>query len=426
MEDTTSKKTSILFPAYQKFYSALKSLDRFNKENDFFENISALDVFFSEFRNITFVLQKSMSHNSDLKDIYNSLKIKYLFNDVCKWMLNKRNETTKEHPFDLEKQLLITVYTPESTISLKSGIFTIENDATFSSLKEQLKTFFAQLRLVEIHFNVEYCFFEKDSDKKIIYQIMEGVKTMMHFLDDFQQKIAEDCSLCSQIKEKIERLQILVVPQEMLFNVDYLYHYIKQSFERGGYTAILHPQIENRASLTHFNNIFGEAMKDKDVFYRFIIMHLSCFKEQKTLIPTFMIIYKDDSFTLESCAFSIRTTLYRKIHKLTHRIQTENIREIFYVAEAYSYDPEIYKQNLLLPYNERAKKASKEVLNFYMINNTLNCRTLSFDSDKMDNADHIRSVLFSKQSDNSMIPAFINPIAATFEYLKNKKDEQVE
>ena len=41
-----------LFPAYQKFYSALNCMERFNKEQDFFDNISALDSFFSEYRNL--------------------------------------------------------------------------------------------------------------------------------------------------------------------------------------------------------------------------------------------------------------------------------------------------------------------------------------------------------------------------------------
>ena len=52
---------SLLYPAMQKFYSALNSLDKFGKEKNFFENISSLDTFFSEYRNITFVLQKSLA-----------------------------------------------------------------------------------------------------------------------------------------------------------------------------------------------------------------------------------------------------------------------------------------------------------------------------------------------------------------------------
>ena len=36
----------LLYSAYQKFYSALINFDRFNKEGDFFSNISCLDAFF--------------------------------------------------------------------------------------------------------------------------------------------------------------------------------------------------------------------------------------------------------------------------------------------------------------------------------------------------------------------------------------------
>ena len=52
----------LLYPAYQKFYSAISCLERFRKEQDFFENISCLDTFFSEYRSITLVMQKSLAH----------------------------------------------------------------------------------------------------------------------------------------------------------------------------------------------------------------------------------------------------------------------------------------------------------------------------------------------------------------------------
>ena len=43
----------ILGPALQKYYSALKSLYDFGQHGDFFDDVSNLDKFFSEFRNIT-------------------------------------------------------------------------------------------------------------------------------------------------------------------------------------------------------------------------------------------------------------------------------------------------------------------------------------------------------------------------------------
>lgn len=55
------KMPGILFPAYQKFYSILSHLERFDKESNFFDNISAIDSFFNEYRNVTFVMQESLS-----------------------------------------------------------------------------------------------------------------------------------------------------------------------------------------------------------------------------------------------------------------------------------------------------------------------------------------------------------------------------
>ena len=53
----------LLYPAYQKFYSALSSLARFKKDANFFDNISCLDTFFSEYRNVTFAIQSQLKHS---------------------------------------------------------------------------------------------------------------------------------------------------------------------------------------------------------------------------------------------------------------------------------------------------------------------------------------------------------------------------
>lgn len=50
---------NLLVPAAQKLYSALSSLERFSKHNDFFDNISSLDSFLSEYRNVTFYGHKN-------------------------------------------------------------------------------------------------------------------------------------------------------------------------------------------------------------------------------------------------------------------------------------------------------------------------------------------------------------------------------
>ena len=67
----------LLFPAYQKLYSALSHLERFNKESNFFDNISAIDSFFNEYRNITFVMQASLKH-TEYYGAYEKNRDKYL------------------------------------------------------------------------------------------------------------------------------------------------------------------------------------------------------------------------------------------------------------------------------------------------------------------------------------------------------------
>lgn len=58
--------SGLLYPAYQKFYSAISCLNRFCKEQDFFQNIASLDTFFSEYRSITLVMQKSLAHTQHI------------------------------------------------------------------------------------------------------------------------------------------------------------------------------------------------------------------------------------------------------------------------------------------------------------------------------------------------------------------------
>ena len=76
----------LLLPAYQKLYAALANLERFNKGQDLYDNITCIDGFLSEFRNVTFVLQKSLAH-TDYVSEYEALRDKYLKNAQCLWLL---------------------------------------------------------------------------------------------------------------------------------------------------------------------------------------------------------------------------------------------------------------------------------------------------------------------------------------------------
>lgn len=84
------KNDKTLLPFLQKVYSALRHLNNFSVSNDFNDNISDLDGFFTEYRSSTFALQKSLGGNSN--PVYQKNLKDYLLKDesVSGWM--KKNE----------------------------------------------------------------------------------------------------------------------------------------------------------------------------------------------------------------------------------------------------------------------------------------------------------------------------------------------
>ena len=74
--------SGLLYPAYQKFYSAISCLNRFCKEQDFFQNIASLDTFFSEYRSITLVMQKSFDLLSESFTVENDVPLSALIGSI--------------------------------------------------------------------------------------------------------------------------------------------------------------------------------------------------------------------------------------------------------------------------------------------------------------------------------------------------------
>jgi hypothetical protein len=149
---------NLLYPAYHKLYNALYNLDKFEKNKNFFENINYLDNFFSEFRNITFVLQKSLAH-TEFIDNYYHLRDRLLKNSTGKWLVDKRNAVVKECPFPLNKKIHITIFSPSSSIVVHCNIYTIDNDIEISELKEEIKSTFDSIESNEVFFFNRICIF---------------------------------------------------------------------------------------------------------------------------------------------------------------------------------------------------------------------------------------------------------------------------
>ena len=375
---------SLLYPAMQKYYSALNSLDKFGKEKNFFENISSLDTFFSEFRNITFVLQKSLAHTEYIS-IYEKLRSKYLSD--CKWFVEKRNETIKQQPFRLVKEIELTIYLPEQSFKVSTMQFTVENDVDLSTLIEQFEQLFAKLSPIEVFFSAAFSFYESGSNLDIYNEISTGISNMKCFLKDLKLELKENCKLCVKIEQEIHKFHFSIIPRDMFLITDYVYYPHKSEFERASRLAMMTGDRRTtipRMPLGGFSNGLLKDIGDTD-FEKFVMLHVVI--GSTDLMPTIMIIYQDDTYELDSFHSDIKTTVYRKINETANKITNEAVREVFWMQTYVAYPS--FSDNLIATANERKKLTSKEFLVFMKVNNALEEDEVVFEGEYIKCEDYI-------------------------------------
>ena len=198
----------LLFPAYQKLYSALSHLERFDKESNFFDNISAIDNFFNEYRNITFVMQESLRHTEHF-DAYEKNRDQFLTDH---WFVEKRNETIKQKPFELIKEVVVTLYLPFGGFTVSEKTYSVADDEQMESIFAELKDLLCKVDSHEVCFSVSFSFHEAGSDIDLLKRVLQGVASMKSFMDAMEQDIGEQCPLCDQLKEKIKNIHLSDVP----------------------------------------------------------------------------------------------------------------------------------------------------------------------------------------------------------------------
>ena len=404
----------LLYPALHKFYSALSSLEKFEKGSNFFDNVSHLDNFFSEYRNITFVLQKSLA-KTEFRSVYEELRNKYLINDVGKWFLGKRNKIVKEQPFDLEKRIVISIYSGKSIYSLPDLIFTIENDVDYSSIVESLRESFLNSGQIEVFFSAEFTFFERGHTQDLYDNFILGITQMKLLLSGMQKELNEDCALSVELERKIEKLNFYRVPKDFLFADDYVFNCKHESFEKASRGALTFEHKNPRSPIENLDQFYPNG----DILNKFELMHLVIFQMQKSLMLTCMIVYSDNTFELNSFESSIKTTVYRKFNEIAERIEKDNIVNVLFVTEMYTYNVNDIKD---LDSQERIKHAKNEVLSFYMINNQLSIKSHSYDTKKVNDFNYIASIMHANSIEQEL-PAFMNPIRLEFTRLLQVENE---
>ena len=204
----------LLLPAYQKLFAALQSLERFSKGQDLFENIACLDSFLSEFRNVTFVLQKSLAHTDYIGE-YEVLRGQYLKNDDCLWLVAKRNEVLKERPFNLEKILRLTPYHPNGAGVFSTDSYTIADEVGYSSLIEMIKGVIEKIPAIEVFFSVEFIYREVGSERNIFTTIDNGIDSVLGLLDNLSKTIRSESSAAREkVLQKIKGLHFYNGPKD--------------------------------------------------------------------------------------------------------------------------------------------------------------------------------------------------------------------
>lgn len=323
----------LLVPAAQKLYSALHSLEQFDKCNDFFDNISHLDKFLSEYRNVTFVIQKSLAH-SDLLEEYKALRDKLLKNELSDWFVDKRNEISKEHPFKLEKIVKATIYDRPESIQLNTRIFTADDDADYESLIASLRDFLKLNNPVETYFSIEYIYKEAGTKENLFDKLLPGIIVMKNFLLALNEKVCDKSKQYQDLLAKIDKMNILKVDKTILFVNDFVYYATKDTFISGSQVSMLFPK--DRVSLARFYTMFEPKANLKNTLYgsfiTCLLKHAAIFvKQDNSIMPVFFTIFDNNTVNIDPFDTTIRSTVYRKIDKISNRIKSnkEKVRAIF-------------------------------------------------------------------------------------------------
>jgi len=414
--------SGLLFPAYQKLYSALSHLERFDKESNFFDNISAIDNFFNEYRNITFVMQKFLRHTEFL-DAYEKNRAQYLTDH---WFVEKRNETIKQKPFELIKEVIITLYLPFGGFTVSEKKYSVSDDEPMEAIFAELKDLLGKVNPYEVCFSVSFSFHEDGSDIDLLKRVLQGISSMKKFMEAMEQDVGERCALCDQLKERINNIHLTDVPLDFLLVNDYTYYPDKDLFDKaergsimlsldGEKVATRRPLLE-LTQAEHFNY-------DGTVFGNFTLMHamLRVLCPGMDIMPVIMVVYEDDTYDLEVFDATMKTTMYRKLMETARLVDEQNVVEICYVS--------LYSNTSITPdtprtSRERIQQSTSDILVCASIDKALREKEYVFDGKNMENIEYVTSVMKNGLREQLAVSVTnLFPIKCAFERKQNGTSE---
>ena len=381
----------LLFPAYQKLYSALSHLERFDKEANFFDNISAIDGFFNEYRNITFVIQASLKH-TDYISSYEKNRTRFLKDH---WFVEKRNETIKQAPFALVKEVRIVLYLPYGGFTISENSFTVENDEPLEKVFTDIKSILDAVDAHEVCFSVSFSFHEAESNIDLLQRMLNGISSMKEFMDAMDHDVGEQCPLCSQLRAKINELHTADIPLDFLLTNDYTYYPEKDCFDKAERVSMMlsldGKKVASRQPLSgltqakHFNF-------DGTAFGNFTLMHamLRTLQPGLDIMPAIMVVFDDDTYDLDAFNATMKTTMYRKLNETARLVETANVTEVCYVS--------LYAVVALTPdaprtSHERIAQSTTDILICASVDKELNEKEYVFDGTCMERIEYVAHIM---------------------------------
>lgn len=335
---------NLLTPAAQMLYSALFNLEKFSKHNDFFDNVTSLDSFLSEYRNVTFVIQKSLAHTEHM-ETYLKVRDKYLLGKVGKWFVDKRNEIIKEHPFQLVKVVEVTIYDSTTPTKITNRSFSAKDDEDYATLSNDIYEFIKALPLGENSFSIEYIYKEKKSDGNLFDKLFVGIEMMLNLLNALNEEINDNSKVFRDLMAKIKNLKIYRLNTSDLFVEDLAYYRSPDKIEHGSRIELRLPDVKMPLSGMPGMNLslqqYGIDIKTTKLHEAFLkILHLHIFlyiQQHHHIMPTIFTVYSDMYLRMHSFDSSLRATAYRKINESAKKINHENVIAIFVIHECWTY-----------------------------------------------------------------------------------------
>lgn len=410
------QNNKIIIPFLQKVYSAFKHLDDFSVSNDFYDNISDFDGFFSEYRSSTFVLQKSLGGNSN--SIYQKNLKEFLLKDeqLSKWMNDKRVDSVHKQPFNLHKHLQVFAYSAISSEIILEKEYTIEYDESFEKLQKELISEFEKQNPIEVNFSLVYFFTEENKKIDAFGLSMKAIKAMMAFMVAMYKDLNIQDSTCATLLEKNIELAHSIDGKTFTFIRDYCYLTKMHRFIGG---EILESNIPyNKMPVEKIYENFGVKRQLYDDFAFFVSMHSQIYlKQHQHIMPTFFVKYADDTIAIVSFDATLRTTFYRKINEIALKVKNEEVEAVYYVTEFVTYgsisNKEEFEVLIRLPYIERRKKSQNSILAFYQISKD-EIKCIFAEGEQINNLLSPQGVAqFNKEYDTSY-HFFLTPLVTAF------------